>query len=90
MKQIMCINRDDRRNLYERITHVGGSSPSRWKITQQAAIAAVQPDPQAFYVSVKGDSVRVVVSRSPHDNYYIKTTPDGDAPSNLLSLPECA
>jgi hypothetical protein len=89
--QIHCINKSDRFNPRERITHVGGvnADRTRWKMTQPAAIEAIESGQWQFYVSVRGDSVWVIVAKSPYGNKYLKTENDGDQPNNLLSLPEC-
>lgn len=89
--QVLCINKDDRYNPYERILNIGGklSDGNRWKISQQDAIAHIRNKTHSFYVSVGGNEAEVVVAVSPYKNYYIKTEPDGDHPNNLLSLPEC-
>ena len=89
--QIRCINKSDRPNPHERITHVGGvnSDGSRWKLTQEAAIEGIDNGKWRFYVSVQGSSVWVVVAVSRYGNKYLKTENDGEQPNNLLSLPEC-
>ncbi|UWR23452.1 DUF3892 domain-containing protein [Sulfitobacter sp. S190] len=88
--QIKCINKQDRDNAWERITHVGGvnSDGGRWKLTQQSAIEYLEGD-WDFWVSVDGDTVWCEVAVSRFGNKYIKTKADGDLPNNLLSLPEC-
>ena len=89
--QIKCINKSDRYNPHERITHVGGVNPSgiRWKLTQEKAIDGIESGKWTFWVSANGKSVRVVVAKSAAGNKYLKTENDGEHPNNLLSLPEC-
>ncbi|WP_298670463.1 DUF3892 domain-containing protein [uncultured Sphingomonas sp.] len=87
--QIQCINKTSRFSAHERISHVGGARPERWKLTQPQAIQAIESGAAQFFVSVGGWSVWVIVSVSASGNKYLKTQNDGDQPNNLLSLPEC-
>lgn len=88
---IRCINKDDRKNPYERIINVGGANPngSRWKLSQQQVVRDIEAGEWEFYVGRDNSRVKVIVAVSPYNNKYIKTEADGKEPNNLLSLPEC-
>lgn len=89
--QIKCINKRDRPNPHERITHVGGYSDRQWKITQEDAIRMIERKEWRFYTVVPGQtkSVWVEVGISRFGNKYLRTEGDSDERNNLLSLPEC-
>jgi hypothetical protein len=90
--QIMCINKDNRYNPREAITHVGGINPDGrcWRLQLQEAIQSIENGKYSFYVEQpSGDIVNVVVAVSAAGNKYLKTEADGDEPNNLLSLNEC-
>ncbi len=89
--EIKCINKDDRYNPYERLTHIGGVNPDgqNWKLQQQEAIQGIEMGKWAFFVKRGGHTVDVVVAKSRFGNKYLKTVADGDSPDNLLSLYEC-
>ena len=89
--RVQCINKSDRYNPWERITHIEGANEdgSRWKLSQADAIEGTESDRWSFFVVKDGREVDVVVATSAHGNKYLKTRPDGDVPDNLLELPEC-
>jgi hypothetical protein len=90
--QVLCINKSDRLNPHERITHIGGINDTgqRWRVTQQEAIQGIENGKWQFHVRVGYRDVRVVVATSQYGDKYIKTEADGYQPDNLLSLPECS
>ena len=90
-REIRCINKSDRDNPHERITHVGGINRDgvSWKMTQEKAIGGIEDGTWSFFVGVGGERVWVVVATSRNGNKYLKTQNDGVQPNNLLSLSEC-
>jgi hypothetical protein len=85
-RRVECINKNDRDNPYERITHLGGSG---WRITQGDVIAEIKSGEDFYVEEPLQDRVYLEVAVSAAGNEYVKTEADGDAPNNLLSLPEC-
>jgi hypothetical protein len=90
MKQVTCINkRPSHYDPHARIHSIGGVlNGSRWKDSEDVAIANVKRDPQSYYVSVGTHSVWVIVATH-NGREYLKTQADGHSPDNLLALPEC-
>ena len=57
-------------------------------LTLDDAIAGIERGQWAFYVSVGGNSVWVIIALH-NGNKYLKTQADGIHPDNLLALPDC-
>jgi len=54
--QVKCINNSDCYDPDKRIQHIGGTNQdsTRWKISQQEAIAGIETGKWSFYVSLGG------------------------------------
>lgn len=88
--KIGCINKSPREDPHRRIENVGGVSGdgTRWKLSEDQAIASIEAGEYGFYVEAGGRAVNVIIAT--HEGHkYLKTEADGLAPNNLLSLPEC-
>jgi Protein of unknown function (DUF3892) len=88
--RIRCINKTDRQNPHERISHVGGinSDGSRWRQTEDQTIREIDEGSWSFYTHEGGKTAEVIVAEH-QGRKYLKTENDGLRPDNLLSLPEC-
>ncbi|HYK94355.1 MAG TPA: DUF3892 domain-containing protein [Candidatus Dormibacteraeota bacterium] len=90
--RIECINKTNRTDSHERISHVGGRNPNgtRWKLTEAEAIAGIDDGRWSFHVEQPAGRKVGVVIATRLGRKYLKTTADGERPDNLLALPECA
>jgi hypothetical protein len=89
--EIRCINRSDRTTPDDRIHHVGGvnSDGSRWKLTEDQAIAGIKDDRWKFWAASGATKAQIVVAKSKVGREYLKLDVDELQPDSLLSLPEC-
>lgn len=88
--RIGCVNRTTAPDPWNRITNIGGQSPtgSRWKISHSVAIDHLDAGVYAFYVVSFGEAVEVIVAE--HSGHrYLKASSDREHPNALLHLPEC-
>ena len=76
---------------HERVTHVGGtnSDGTQWKKTSDQIIAAIKSGEWKFYVDGGGHGIWLVVATH-QGREYLKAATDGDEPTSLLGLPDCA
>ena len=89
--QVQCINKTNRSDPHDRIHAIGGvANGTRWKLTEQQAIADIEAGKRAFYVQPPGRPRADVIVAVHVGRKYLKTIADGLQPNNLLALPECA
>jgi len=89
--RIHCVSRTDRMSEDDRIHHVGGlnADGSRWKLSEDEAIAAIKDGRWTFWTICNGRTVRVVVAKNGQSREFLKTETDVNQPDGLLALPEC-
>jgi hypothetical protein len=87
-RQVTC-HKPDNNDADRRIQGIGGTSNGGWYRKIDDAIRDVEADSRAYYVSVRGRSVWVIVGRHANGRKYLTTEGDGFPPNNLLNLPRC-
>jgi hypothetical protein len=89
--RISCIvKRGGHYNPHERIEYVGGVNPNgtRWKLSENEAIAGIHAGKWDFFVHAGGREVDVIVAYH-GSRAYLKTRNDNYLWDNLLQLPDC-
>lgn len=88
--EIKCINKGDRTDPHERISHIGGinGDGTRWRLSLVNAISGIEAGKWNFWVVTGGKPVQVMIAIY-NGHKYLKTVADGIEPNNLLALPEC-
>ena len=89
--EVTCINKPDRSNAHEHITHIGNVT-NQWRITRELAIKKIDSKEEAFYTIDRstGKKVYVDVVRGDGNKFpYLRTYADGKWQDNLLALAEC-
>jgi len=89
--EVTCINKPDRTNAHEHITHIGNVA-GQWRITRELAIKKIDAKEEAFYTIDRstGNKVYVGVVRGDGNKApYLRTHADGKWKDNLLALDEC-
>ena len=89
--RVDCVTRSDRVSPYHRIRAIGGRGRDgeRWRLSEDAAIAAIENERATFYVEwPRGRRVDLIVAQG-LGKTYLKSESDGESPDLLLGLPEC-
>lgn len=88
---ISCVIRSDRLNHDRRLRALGGVNPdgAHWRISETAAIAAIEAGRWGFYVEAAGRELPLIVAVSKYGQKYLKGPGDGLQPDSLLRLPDC-
>ena len=89
--RVDCVVRTDRVSPHHRIRAIGGRSGDgeSWRLSEDAAIVAIEQERASFYVEwPRGRRIDVVVGQG-LGKTYLKTENDGESPETLLSLPDC-
>jgi hypothetical protein len=89
-RRVTCINKTNREDPTQRITHVGDESSilGGWRMTLDEAIAFIDRG-GTLYVQEDGKPVEVFPRQGPSGKRYLTTTRDDTRENNLLRLPEC-
>jgi Protein of unknown function (DUF3892) len=82
--QITCINKPNRQDTHEGITHLG-TIGQKW--TRSQVIQWIDARTHTFYTKV-GKRADIEVVQGPHGKY-VRTRKDGVLSNDLLALPEC-
>lgn len=89
--RVGCVTRTNRVSAYRRIRAIGGIGQDglRWRLSEDAAITAIETHRAAFYLeSPVGRRVEIVVAQG-LGRRYLKAESDGETPERLLALPDC-
>jgi hypothetical protein len=90
--RVDCVTRTDRASPHHRIRAIGGRGRDGqpWRLSEDAAIAAIENERATFYVEwPKGHRLDVVVAQG-LGKRYLKTEADIESPDTLLALPDCS
>jgi uncharacterized protein DUF3892 len=90
--RIDCVTRTDRVSPHHRIRAIGGRGRDgeSWRLSEEAAIAAIENDRASFYVEwPKGHRLDVVIGQG-LGKRFLKTEADVESPDVLLAMPDCA
>ena len=89
--RVDCAIRTDRVSPHHRLRAIGGRGRDGdpWRLSEEAAIAAIEDGRATFYVEwPKGRRVDVVVAQG-LGKTYLKAETDRESPDLLLGLPDC-
>jgi hypothetical protein len=87
LRAVSTITRAYSHDPLERIDSIGGvnADRTRWKLSQAAAIAAIEGGTDAFFITANGHPVKLVVFT--HDQQkYLKSEREATHPDDLLTL----
>jgi hypothetical protein len=89
--RVECVVRTDRVSPHHRIRAIGGRGRDgeAWRLSEEAAIAAIENERASFYVErPKGHRIDLVVGQG-LGKTFLKAKSDVESPDLLLALPDC-
>jgi len=90
--QVTCINKPDRMNSHEHITHIGNTAGG-WRMTREEAIRRIDSKEETFFTvdSSTGKKMYIGVVRGDGNKApYLRSHADGKWNDNLLAQAECS